>query len=165
MSLSLIPCLMTEKLTDLTPELLQAKGITFLMLDFDNTIIPYTANEPTAEMEQWLQMMAASPVGLCIVSNSKRNRVVEFSQARGIACITHSRKPFQKGIRECKERFDLDMSKTAMVGDQIYTDVLGGNLAGAVSVLVKPIHLHNIWLIRRHWLELPFIAIGKRRMR
>ncbi len=165
MPFSLIPKYMTEKLTDLTPELLQAKGINFLMLDFDNTIVPYTTNDPTDEMEQWLQMMLASPVQICVVSNSKKDRVVKFCDARGIPCITHSNKPFQKGIRECRDRFHLDMKKTAMVGDQIYTDVLGGNCAGATSILVKPIHLHNIWLILRHWLELPFIAIGKRRMR
>ncbi len=165
MSFSLIPKIITEKLTDVTPEMLSEKGIGFLMLDFDNTIVPYTTNDPTEEMEQWLQAMAASPIGMCVVSNSKRDRVVKFCEARGIPCITHSKKPFQKGIRECRDRFGLDMTRTAMVGDQIYTDVLGGNCAGANSILVKPIHLHNIWLTMRHWLELPFIAIGKRRMK
>ena len=163
MSFSLIPKIITEKLTDVTPELLSEIGVDFLMLDFDNTIVPYTTNDPTEEMEQWLQSMAASPVGMCVVSNSKRDRVVKFCEARGIPCITHSKKPFQKGIRECRDRFSLDMKHTAMVGDQIYTDVLGGNCAGAASILVKPIHLHNIWLTLRHWLELPFIAMGKRR--
>ena len=165
MSFSLIPTIITEKLTDITPELLAEYGIEFLMLDFDNTIVPYTANDPTEEMEQWLRDMVQSPIGMCVVSNSKRDRVVKFCEARGIPCITHSRKPFQKGIRECRDRFGLDMTRTAMVGDQIYTDVLGGNCAGANSILVKPIHLHNIWLTMRHWLELPFIAIGKRRMK
>ena len=165
MPFSLIPTYITEKLTDLTPELLQAKNIDFLMLDFDNTIVPYTADVPTDEVEKWLQNMVQSPIGMCVVSNSKRNRVVDFCNARGIPCITHSNKPFQKGIRACRDRFGLDMKKTAMVGDQIYTDVLGGNWGGAKSILVKPIHLHNIWLTMRHWLELPFIAIGKRRMR
>lgn len=163
MSLSFLPQIMTEKLTDVTPEMLQSRGVTFLMLDFDNTIVPYTADEPTQEMEQWLQEMLASPIGLCVVSNSKRNRVVDFCAARGIACITHSRKPFSKGIIQCRDRFDLDLSHTALAGDQIYTDVLGANCAGAVSILVRPIHLHNIWLRLRHWLELPFIALGKRR--
>ena len=165
MPFSLIPTYITEKLTDLTPERLQAMGIGFLMLDFDNTIIPYTSNDLPEETEQWLQMIQASTVKICVVSNSKKDRVVKFCNARGIPCITHSNKPFQKGIRECRDRFDLDMKKTAMVGDQIYTDVLGGNWGGAKSILVKPIHLHNIWLTMRHWLELPFIAIGRRRMR
>ena len=159
------PGLITDELTDLTPEMLNKQGIRLLMMDFDNTIVPYTTNEPTVKMAAWLKAMASSDIQLCVVSNSKRDRVVKFCEARGIPCITHSRKPFQKGIRECRDRFGLDMTQTAMVGDQIYTDVLGGNCAGANSILVKPIHLHNIWLTMRHWLELPFIAIGKRRMK
>ena len=163
MSFSLIPSLIVDRLTDLTPELLRRCGINFLMLDFDNTIVPYTADEPTPEMERWLAELLASDIGICVVSNSKRDRVVKFCDARGIPVITHSKKPFQKGIGCCRERFGLDMSRTAMVGDQIYTDVLGGNCAGAHSILVTPIHLHNIWLTLRHWAEKPFIFLGKRR--
>lgn len=165
MSFVLIPDLIADKLTDITPNMLQAHDITFLMLDFDNTIVPYTTNEPTPEMEAWLSNMAQSGIGLCVVSNSKRERVVKFCNARGIACITHSKKPFPKGIRQCRQRFDFDMSRAALVGDQIYTDVLGANCAGVKSILVTPIHLHNIWLWLRHMAEKPFIAIGKRRMK
>jgi len=163
MSFSFIPSLIIDSLTELTPELLHRCGIDFLMLDFDNTIVPYTTNAPTAAMERWLTRMLSSDIGLCVVSNSKRDRVVRFCDARRIPVITHSKKPFQKGIRRCKAQFDLDMSRTAMVGDQIYTDVLGGNCAGAKSILVTPIHLHNIWLKLRHLAEKPFICIGKRR--
>ena len=163
MSFPFIPTIIVDKLTDITPQQLLDRGITFLMLDFDNTIVPYTSNEPTEEMEQWLSMMQNSAVKLCVVSNSKRDRVVKFCDARGIPCITHSRKPFPKGIRQCQEQFGLELSHAALAGDQIYTDVLGANCAGAVSILVTPIHLHNIWLRLRHVAELPFIAIGKRR--
>ena len=164
MAVSLIPQIIVDRLTDLTPEFLQDKGISFLMLDFDNTIVPYTTDTPTPEMEQWLQTMQNSGIGLCVVSNSKRMRVVRFCEARGLPCITHSKKPFQRGIRRCQIQFSLDMRHTALAGDQIYTDVLGANTAGAVSVLVTAIHLHNIWLRLRHVAELPFIAIGKRRV-
>ena len=162
MSLPLIPDLIVSAVTDLTPELLQSRNIRFLMLDFDNTIVPYTTDTPTEEMERWLRTMQASDIGICVVSNSKRDRVVRFCEARGIACITHSKKPFSRGILQCRDRFGLDLRYAALAGDQIYTDVLGANCAGAVSVLVKPIHLHNIWLRLRHVAELPFIAIGKR---
>ena len=63
MSFSLIPRLMADSLTDLTPQLLQTHGIQFLMLDFDNTIVPYTTNVPTPEMERWLREMQASSIG------------------------------------------------------------------------------------------------------
>ena len=163
MSFSLIPKLMVTQLTEVTPQLLQARGISFLMLDFDNTIVPYTTNDPTPEMDQWLRMMLDSDVGICVVSNSKRDRVVKFCQVRGIPCITHSKKPFQKGIHRCQDQFGLELTHAALAGDQIFTDVLGANCAGAVSILVKPIHLHNIWLKLRHVAVQPFIALGRRR--
>ena len=162
MSFSLIPRMLFPALTDLTVERLHRAGVTFLMLDFDNTIVPYTNDVPTPEIEAWLQAMQASDIGLCVVSNSHKTRVVKFCQARGIPCITHSKKPFSKGIFQCRDKFSLDLSHAALVGDQIYTDVLGANCAGAVSILVRPIHLHNIWLRLRHVAELPFIFIGKR---
>ena len=162
MSIPFVPNVIADKLTDLSPEILKSMDIDFLMLDFDNTIVPYTQNEPTAEMEAWLKMMAESTIGICVVSNSKRDRVVKFCKARNIPCITHAKKPFSKGICQCKAQFGFDMSRAALVGDQIYTDVLGANCAGAASILVTPIHLHNIWLWLRHMAEKPFIALGRK---
>ena len=164
MPLSFVPRIIVDRLTEVTPEMLHRHGVQFLMLDFDNTIVPYTTDTPADDMEQWLQTMQASEIGICVVSNSRRDRVVKFCDARGIPCITHSKKPFQKGIRVCRDRFSLDLRHAALAGDQIYTDVLGANCAGAVSILVTPIHLHNIWLKLRHVAEKPFIAIGKRRL-
>ena len=60
MSFSLLPTVRCEALTDLSPEILKERGIELLMLDFDNTIVPYTTNTPDADMEQWLQSMLIS---------------------------------------------------------------------------------------------------------
>ena len=163
MPLSFVPKIIVDRLTDVTPEMLQRYGVQFLMLDFDNTIVPYTTNTPTDEMEQWLRSMLGSEIGICVVSNSKRDRVVKFCDARGIPCITHSKKPFQRGIRKCGEQFGLDMAHAALAGDQIYTDVLGGNCAGVQSILVKAIDNHNFWLKARHVLEKPWIFIARKR--
>ena len=117
MPFSLIPKLILPSLTDLTPELLAARGVRFLMLDFDNTIVPYTTNEPAEAMTAWLRRMQASEIRLCVVSST-----------------------------------------------EIYTDVLGANCAGMTSILVSAIHNHTIWLKLRHIAELPFIAIGRRKI-
>lgn len=166
MAFSLIPNVIVDSITDLTPELLLARGVKFLMMDFDNTIVPYTADIPTEKVEQWLVSMQGSAVTICMVSNSKRDRVRVFCEKRGIPCIQFAKKPFWRvGIKKALDRFEVDAKHAAMVGDQIYTDVLGGNCAGATSILVRPIHLHNIWLKLRHVVELPFIAIGKWRIK
>ena len=165
MSFCLIPDVILKRLTELTPELLSARGVSFLMMDFDNTIVPYTTDVPTEPMRAWLEQMKSSNIRLCVVSNSKRPRVVTFCRTYGLDCITHARKPFQKGISECLTRFSLKPSQAALVGDQIYTDVLGANCAGLTSILVSAIDNHTIWLKLRHVAELPFIAWGKRRIR
>ena len=143
--------------------MLQAVGIQLLMLDFDNTIVPYTTNVPTEEMEAWLKMMLASDVKICVVSNSRNNRVKIFCEKYGIDCITHAKKPFPKGIKECLARYGLPKSACALAGDQIYTDTLGANCAGIRSILVKAIHNHNFWLKLRHVAEMPFILLAKNR--
>ena len=164
MSLSFLPRIKARTVTDLSPQLLQQRGIALLMLDFDNTIVPYTTSKPTLEMAAWLKAMQASGIGLCVVSNSRKPRVVEFCKQYGLDCITHAKKPFSRGIRACLTRFSLEPARCALVGDQIYTDVLGANCAGVQSVLISAIHNHTIWLKLRHVAELPFIAIGKWRI-
>ncbi len=163
MSISLLPNLIAESLTDITPELLHSRGIRLLMLDFDNTIVPYTTDEPTARMARWLERMRHSGIQLCIVSNSKRGRVPAFCAMRRLDCITHARKPFSKGIRECLNRYGIPASQAALAGDQIYTDTLGANAAGVTSILVSAINNHNFWLKARHVLELPAIFMARRR--
>ena len=164
MPLSFLPKIIAESLTDLTPELLRSRHIRLLMLDFDNTIVPYTTNVPTPEMTAWLDKMnKLEDVQLCIVSNSHKDRVPAFCRERGLSCITYARKPSGKGIRECLRKFDIPASQAALVGDQIYTDTLGANLAGVTSILVSAINNHNFWLKARHVLELPFIFIARNR--
>ena len=164
MPFSLLPKLMTRKLTDITPELLRCHGIRLLMLDFDNTIVPYTTTVPTEEVESWLSRMnALEDIRLCIVSNSHNDRVPEFCRERDLAVITHAKKPFPKGIRECLEKYSVPASQAALVGDQIYTDTLGANNAGVMSILVDAIDNHNFWLKARHVLELPFIFAARNR--
>ena len=139
MSFSLLPGLITDELTDLNPEVLRGYGIRLLMMDFDNTIVPYTTNIPTEKMERWLRMMVQSPIQLCVVSNSKRDRVRVFCGKYGISVITHARKPGTKGIRECLSQFEIPAEDAALVGDQIFTDTIGANLCGIHTILLEPI--------------------------
>ncbi len=163
MSISLLPKLIAPALTELSPELLHEKGVRLLMLDFDNTIVPYTRDTPTPEMERWIGQMLHSDIQLCVVSNSKRDRVKLFCEKYGLDCITHARKPFPKGIRQCLSRYHIPPAQAALVGDQIYTDTLGANGAGVMAILIPAIDNHNFWLKLRHWLEMPFIGLAWRR--
>ena len=163
MNFPLLPIMVTDAVTDLSPEFLQKQGIQLLMLDFDNTIVPYTTSVPTDKMNAWLHKMRASDIQICVVSNSHRGRVKAFCREYGIDCITHARKPFSKGIRECLDRFGKKPSECALAGDQIYTDTLGANCAGVRSILVRAIDNHTVWLKLRHVVEIPFIFAARNR--
>ena len=164
MSFSFLPDIIVDSITELTPEFLKRRGIRLLMLDFDNTIVPYTTSVPTDEMSDWLKKMAQSDVEVCIVSNSHKDRVKIFCDKYGLACITGAKKPFSKGIRECLNKYSMQSERAAIAGDQIYTDTLGGNGCGITTILVKAIDNHNIWLKLRHVAEIPFICMAGKRI-
>lgn len=163
MTFSLLPTYVAQSLTQITPEFLKSIGIRLLMLDFDNTIVPYTTDVPTPEMLAWLRRMQESEITLCVVSNSKKDRVVNFCRRYDIACITRAKKPFRKGIAQCLAQFGVPPEQCALAGDQIYTDTLGANCAGITPILVRAIHNHTVWLKLRHIAELPFIAAASGR--
>ena len=163
MPFSLLPRIHTEKLTDVTLQDLRDRQIRLLMLDFDNTIVPYTTDEPTAQMVAWLAEMVRSDIQLCVVSNSKKDRVRIFCAAHGMDCITHAAKPSAKGILQCLDRYGIPAGEAALVGDQIFTDTLAGNRAGVTTILVRAIDNHNFWLKARHVLEKPFIYLARKR--
>ena len=163
MNFSLLPKIIVPTLTDVSPELLHSRSIKLLMLDFDNTIVPYTTSTPTQIMQAWLEEMVKSDIQLCVVSNSHKDRVKIFCANYGIDCITHANKPFSKGIKECLAKYRMDPKECALVGDQIFTDTLGANCTGVTSILVKAIDNHNIWLKLRHVAEMPFILMARKR--
>ena len=161
MSFSLLPKMIAGAVTDLPADFLRQKGIKLLIMDFDNTLVPYTTNELTPQVLAWLESMLDFPV--CVVSNSKKPRVRVFCEKHGIPCFTHARKPSPKGILQAISHYGLKPSECALVGDQIFTDTLGGNRAGVRTILVKAIHNHNIWLKLRHVAEMPFIFLARNR--
>ncbi|MBQ3252053.1 MAG: YqeG family HAD IIIA-type phosphatase [Oscillospiraceae bacterium] len=163
MAISFLPTMMADAVTDISPTLLKQKGIRLLMLDFDNTLVPYTTSVPTVAVSDWLKAMIQSEIEVCVVSNSRKERVQIFCREYGLHCITHAKKPFPKGIRQCLQEYGFTPSECALAGDQIYTDTLGANAQGVHSILVKAIHNHNIWLKLRHVAELPWIGLASKR--
>ena len=161
--LSFLPRFLFDRLTQITPEFLQTHGIRLLMMDFDNTIVPYTTDVPTEKMLAWLETMKASKVKIAIVSNSKNTRLIRFCETYGLDYIRKAYKPRPKGLRECMARFHFLPEESALVGDQIFTDIVAANLAGVTPILVDAIHNHTFWLKARGALELPFRFLARKR--
>lgn len=88
-------------------------------------MLPYTTDRPEQPLLDWIAGMQDAGITLCIVSNSHKQRVPHFSQQYHVPCVTHAAKPGTRGIREAMARYGAAPQQTALVGDQIYTDVLG----------------------------------------
>ena len=118
---------------------LKQKGYTAIMLDLDNTLVRWNDPDPTPRLMDWLAKVQQMGFKPCIVSNNSGARVQEFAAKVGIPFIPKAIKPRRTGFRKAMERLGVSATQTVVVGDQIFTDILGGNRSGAYTILVVPI--------------------------
>ena len=165
MSLSPIPRGVYPSVAHISPQALAARGIRLVLADLDNTLVPYKVAEPPAHVAAWKEALAAEGISLFLLSNSRKpGRAQKFAEQLGIPYQGHSGKPRRAGYLRAMERMGCTPGETVMVGDQIFTDTLGANNAGAVPLLVEPIRLAgNPGRYIRYAAEAPFRLLGKRR--
>lgn len=149
---------------DLKGSALTEKGIALLLADLDNTLVPYGVPVPTDEVRAWNENLKEAGVSLFVLSNNRHaDRPRIFCEALDIPFIGHAGKPKTPSFYEAMERMGVKTEQTAIVGDQIFTDVLGGNRAGVTTILVKPIRLAgNPGRYIRYTVELPFRVLSGR---
>lgn len=154
-----------ESVLDIRPEDLTRRGINLLLADLDNTLVPYKTPLPTEELKLWKEKLAAGGVTLFLLSNSRKpGRPKRFADALGIDFVGHAGKPKRGGFLAAMERTGRTPAQTAIVGDQIFTDILGGTRAGITTLLVRPIRLAgNPGRYIRYWVEAPFRLVARRR--
>ena len=162
MAISVFAAVEVDSITDLKPQWFAERGLRLLLLDFDNTIVPYTTVEPTEVFTAWLEEIRAAGVKVMVVSNSRKSRrVPDFCDSREIPWIIKAGKPSPRGLRRAMKQMDCTPKETAMAGDQTFTDVIAANAAGVTSVLVKPIDLSNPLHKIRYLMEQPMILAGR----
>lgn len=151
-----VPDVMKDDVYQITPRMFTNRGISFIMLDVDNTIAPYTVHEATPRLKAWVETMKKAGLEIFILSNNKGERPAMFAEALELEYVKKAWKPFTRVAKEVLARKGIEPSQTAVIGDQIYTDTCCGKWLGAFTVLVYPIEFTNIWLKLRYWLEFPF---------
>ncbi len=160
-----VPDYYFDTVYEVTPELLKKHGVKGLILDIDNTLVPYEIAEPTAENIAWLNLMHENGIKTAFVSNNHEDRVVLYNKSLGCPAFFDSGKPFKKACTRALEAMALAPSEAAIIGDQVFTDVLcGRNAKLRLAVLVKPIKdKTNLFFKSKRLLEKPIIAIYNRR--
>lgn len=130
-----------------------------VLLDLDNTLVEWNHPEPPVELLKWLAAVRARGMQPCLVSNNKGPRVSAFAAKAGIPYVSNAIKPRRKGFREAMARLGVTPDQTVVVGDQLFTDILGGNRSGAYTILVTPLHPRELlWTRMMRRFERPLLA-------
>lgn len=147
-----------DSIYDISVEALAKRGIKLLLADLDNTLVPYGVPLPDDRLKHWRDELSAHGITLFVLSNNRREeRPRVFSEGLEVPYIGHAGKPKPPSFIKAMEQMGVSREQTAIVGDQIFTDVLGGNRAGISTILVKPIRLAgNPGRYLRYAVEVPF---------
>ena len=137
------PQLWINSVLDLDEDFIKEHDIKALVLDLDNTLSMH--GNPAAEsgVPEWLVYMKSIGIPMRIVSNNTKKRVAPLAAKLGLDFISSGGKPLTYGINRALKKLGSDKSRTAVVGDQIFTDVMGGNFAGLKTILVEPFHIEK----------------------
>ncbi len=140
---------------------LYKNGYRGVIFDIDNTLVPHgaPADEQAISLFTHLKELGFSCM---LLSNNKEPRVKPFAEAVGAQYLYKAGKPKPSGYRRAMQQLGTDTTNTLFVGDQIFTDVMGANLAGIRTILVKPIHpKEEIQIVLKRFLEKPIIGCYK----
>ncbi len=148
----------------LSDEMIEKLGIRGIIFDIDNTLVSYKTPKPTEKVLAYLAHLKELGIQVAIVSNNSRRRVSHFAEGLGIPAYHRSAKPLGVFLHKVRRRFNLPAKNIALVGDQVFTDALGANCAGMISVLVDPIELkENAFFRLKRSLEKPIIDRKRRK--
>lgn len=146
------------RVTEITPEFLIKNNIRGLLLDLDNTLTTHDNPVPGEGVTEWLDSMRSAGIKMVIVSNNRPPRVKPFADMLGLDFVCEGKKPLSNGFNRAQKRMGIPFSQLAVVGDQIFTDMLGANLKRVRGIFVYPIeHEKTKFFKLKRWAEKPFL--------
>jgi len=137
------PTIWLKNVLSINADFLEKHGLKGLILDLDNTLSMHGSPAAEAGIEQWLSDMRKLDVKMSIVSNNTKKRVTPLAKELGLDFIAFGCKPLPFGIKKAAKNLGLPKNQLAVVGDQIFTDVMGGNISGITTILVEPFHMED----------------------
>lgn len=143
---------------EITPAMLKKWDIQGVILDIDNTMAPHNDPKPLKGIDEWIAGMKKNNIQLVIVSNNHAPRVEKMGARLGIDFIAEGAKPLPVGFAKAVKKMGLDRKNVCAVGDQIFTDIMGANIYGIRSFMVKPIAPEKSLPFRiKRMIEKPFL--------
>ena len=152
----------SDSVYDISPRALVACGIRGVILDLDNTLVPWGARAAPPELFGWITAGRTEGLRFCIVSTNRGPRVARLAAALGLPAVTGALKPRRGALRRALGVMGTTPTTTALVGDQLFTDILGGNRLGLHTILVRPQSKREFILTRLvRWAE-RLVPTGRR---
>lgn len=133
-----MPTIMVQNVTDITVDIIKQLNVDTILLDVDNTLAEHGSHIPFEGTIEWTKLMLEAGFKIVIVSNNFENRVSSFAKKFDLPFVYLSLKPLPLGFNKAKKLLDSEPRKSVVIGDQVFTDILGANLAGMKSILLEP---------------------------
>ena len=135
----LCPDLYIPRVLQIRPEMLEKMGIRGVICDMDNTIIPWDEDVLTEDILLWFESLKSAGLRICLLSNGLQSRVHKIAQILEIDGIPVAVKPRKVAFHKALEKLSVEKEEVVVIGDQIFTDILGGNRLGLKTILVQPL--------------------------
>lgn len=146
--MNLYPDIYLKNVKEITLELLRENDIQGLILDVDNTLIDFDKN-PIDGLKDWCENLKENDIKFCILSNTNKvKKVVKIANLIDIPFIYFAKKPSKSGFKKAKKLLGLNERNIAVIGDQIMTDVFGGNKMNMFTILTQPIDKRDILITK-----------------
>ena len=146
------PDLIVSKIQDIDFNQLKSQGITALLLDIDDTLIPRQVNDVAPQVLEWVVARKEEGFKLCLTSNSRHPlRVNNIGEALHLPAMSLGFKPLPFAFWRSLKTLDVKPEEAAMIGDQLFMDILGANMVGIYSIFVK--HLSQETFPPRQWMR------------
>lgn len=120
-------------------EKLKERGIKCLLFDLDNTLAPLSIKKPNKKLKELILKLKNLGFKIIIFSNNGKTRLKPFKEELEVDCAFSCKKPMKKKFNLILNEYKYIVSEVAIIGDNLMTDILGGNKVGITTILVNPI--------------------------
>lgn len=107
-------------------------------MDLDNTLCPWDTEEIPPRIEEWIRRVSGSGIKICLVSNNRSHRAERIGRRLGLPALGGAMKPRRRGLRKALALLGTSPQETAVIGDQVFTDILAARRLGLRAFLVRP---------------------------
>ncbi|WP_379966075.1 YqeG family HAD IIIA-type phosphatase [Ectobacillus sp. sgz5001026] len=143
-----LPNEFVKDIYEISPEKLKQRGVKGIITDLDNTLIEWNRPNATPKLIEWLTSMRDNDIKVTIISNNKEERVKLFSDPLQLPFIHRARKPLLTAFQRALQKMDVKPDEVVVIGDQLLTDILGGNRLKLYTILVVPVANSDGWSTR-----------------